>query len=183
MLLPKLGIWNPLRMAESLSIIIIRVSVQESGQLYKIWEERMEKTKEWLLIADYCLLLTAIVDKLVAGRVLPGPRKILINTLLEQIKKAFNQTNTGSSDRRNVFYDELFNSRMEYYSPFKFIMTRLGFENDLIFEASKLLVEHYLPDLPESSKAFFVERTERYIANSIAIILKTKPFREIALVN
>lgn len=183
-LFPKLGIWNPVKMAENLSIIIIRVAVQDSGQLNKIWEERMERTKEWLLIADYCVMLSAIVDRMVVTTVLPGPRQILIANLLERIKKAFYQTHVGESDVRKVFFDDFFENRMKLYLPFSFSMKRPNCnDNDLIMGASKFLVDNYLTELPENSKTFFVERTERYIFNSVTLTLKTKPFLELTSIH
>lgn len=178
-LFPRLGIWNPVKMAEKLSLVIIRVSVQDCGQLNKVWEERLEKTKEWLLMADYCIMLTVMVDKLISKKVLPGPQQILINHLLEQIKKAFYQTHVGQSDVRKAFFDDFFENRRKLYSPFTFNTAGLGIDQDLFYEASKLLVNDYLNNIPENSKTFFIERTERYIKSSVSVIFKTKPFQEL----
>lgn len=176
---PRLGIWNPVKLAESLSTVIIRISVQDCGQLYKVWEERMERTREWLLIADYCIMLTVMVEKLAAKKLLPGPQQILTANLLQRIKQAFYQTHVGQSDVRKAFFDDFFENRRGLYTPYNFSISYIGSEQDLFYEASKLLVNDYLRDLPENAKAFFVERTHRYITSSVSIILKTKPFHDL----
>ncbi len=169
---------NATHKSKGLNAIIIQISVQECGNLSKLWGIQLSNNTEIMLLSEYCAILTAVTDKVILKKYGEPIRLMVMNAVVKELKKAFCQLKIGfTMEQRTIFFDNFFQKRLEKYAACDSIMG--DNDNHIITKASILLVDKFLPRNLTRSKEAIIAETQECIEKSIILMFKTKVYQTI----